>query len=30
MDMDPDADIIDIDNVDKISSLLVYHFITGT
>ena len=29
MDMDPDADIIDIDNVDKISSLLVYHFITG-
>lgn len=29
MDMDPDADIIDIDNVDKVSSLLVYHFITG-
>ncbi|XP_052092980.1 zinc transporter ZIP4-like isoform X4 [Mytilus californianus] len=29
LDMDPDEDVLDINSVDKISQLLVYHFMTG-
>ncbi|XP_076091482.1 zinc transporter ZIP4-like isoform X1 [Mytilus galloprovincialis] len=29
LDLDPEEDVLDIDTVDKISQLLVYHFMTG-
>lgn len=29
LDMDPEEDVLDINSVDKISQLLVYHFMTG-